>query len=1531
MPSCKECNELFNTGEDLLHHSKFKHAVIDFEVFEQSYHVTPDKDDFFHCPCPFHVELTPYDGLNDYIDHLQTIKKWENTKPPEAITYISEHLVDTPTLRANNLAVNARYNLLICVICVAAVHPDQLASHLKDIHQVHRYNSNAPLVAIVNYFNLPSSFPVLPEGKIVQIQGLEIKKGLSCPVCPAAMGTESSMVYHWTNAHKGQPKPKVFSEELVQRFKKDGHSSYFKVVPVRLPVSEEESLRDLLRNLMPDPSVSGSLTDDARNISPWLRATRWHELLVDKKVPELCALAAHPTKLEFPNLQPAIVHLLEGASALIDQTTPLVLMKLNTETISKGISNTPFHKLQEHDEHIKNYCLPIVGLLAMLLRGSPVPLPPDVQAAVDALRTSISNPPPEDSTAAILTVLSSIWKRVWNPTEDHRITDPTILYLALSTLQESGSFQEPKLVTNPIARIKYCMRLFFLERIHAEKKEKYEFGPGVAANHPWFIEKVESTFNDLCALQHLASSIAYATAGLPRVWWLDRKTYKSMLFGGDTLHFHEIQAMISALEDKVKTAWETKVLLGSNLGVQYDMIRDSLANKRPGYSFTTDIRNTSFAYPEQLALAIMQNDLLKQRFVNHHDRKFISWNTVALRLWLVDYADFTLHHLILIHLTAGASSRVTEITAMLLCNTVQYPTRNLVAFGRHIALLVTYLKTSAITGLDKLIPHSLSAFTSDLLIQDLAIARPFARFVASICFPDRPDVLELYNTHLFVNVNKLFNTTDVTETLKKVSAPHLAFQLTVSSWRHISIAWRRVLSPRLPEIIDNSEKDTAEAQQSGHNRGIENKLYGLSSDSLSGAAEDVLPFYLEASTDWQIVCDIVPGGLGIPYRSALMSQFHTLLEQGKITRPPKSEAEGIQMVVERKLAALEDKLDGKLNQILMHLRGLSAPAFTSTSSTTISTPTSQLVDSYSFEQSTKEYLASEALRKLRKLFGADATWTCPEQLQSILAVLMLETDVISVLPTGAGKTMIIAIPALVEESRVSVVLLPLRSILLEYTERFTKLEIAFEIYEYGKPFAGNTNLIFASADAGPTSGFRQAIAELNEKVGVVRYIVDEGHIPYLSTHFRPALKNMADMRCSFPVQVVILSATITPQMEPAVRSFFCMKEETAVIRTKTNRPELCYIWSSRCSHDDVPGLILQHIRDYLTEPDDRALIFVPTLAIGTILQEKTNLPFYHGGLGDEDRVAIQSSWRAGKPTAFIATSAFGTGNDYSRVRLVIHASPPSEMLSYIQEVSRAGRDKAPAMCIMIPFERPRLYPTAPDHEGMQHIQDALSGPPKCIRFLITSFVDVEGTRCADSSENQLCSVCGKMKTASKSKRSALPSFEKPTQQAKKLRQDRNVSQSHYITNFRYQLSKFADGPCASCVVNGVDNPSQHEIIKCNTLKTLALYSPFLDWKKKIKYKGYGFCWFCHVPNVSSNGTLDALHPSTRCDYKDIIAPVAFYVLSNNEMRNQAADHFGVALLSYDHALLWINSPPVEGHLSNLTALFLWFADVFQES
>ena len=111
----------------------------------------------------------------------------------------------------------------------------------------------------------------------------------------------------------------------------------------------------------------------------------------------------------------------------------------------------------------------------------------------------------------------------------------------------------------------------------------------------------------------------------------------------------------------------------------------------------------------------------------------------------------------------------------------------------------------------------------------------------------------------------------------------------------------------------------------------------------------------------------------------------------------------------------------------------------------------------------------------------------------------------------------------------------------------------------------------------------------------------------------------------------------------------------------------------------------------------------------------------------------------------ICTSAFGTGNDHPHVRLVVHAGTPFEMLDYTQEVSRGGRDHLPALCVLIPTALRHSTQEGADLCGRQYLENALDGPAKCIRYLITFFNDGVVVYCAENAANQVCSVCARQR------------------------------------------------------------------------------------------------------------------------------------------------------------------------------------------
>lgn len=310
-----------------------------------------------------------------------------------------------------------------------------------------------------------------------------------------------------------------------------------------------------------------------------------------------------------------------------------------------------------------------------------------------------------------------------------------------------------------------------------------------------------------------------------------------------------------------------------------------MGNSAVGYSLFSDCRNKCFFKDKEILVkAILADPALCKRSLtgNIDSQGQPIWNVIELHKWLFSYSQFHGAQITSADIKGGTPSRGTEMECIQYMNT-RTRLRGLYMMGNHLAILFQYHKSAAITGKDKIIPHSLDAVTSDLVIQDLAISRPFAELAAYICYPHDFDVQHWYHSYLFINNKELFDTPQLTKLLKSYTKPIFKVGFGVADWHHISAAFRQKICPAMEVVVeDDDSQESILALQSGHSCHTENLLYGISPEALAGASEDVLPLFLDASTDWQVACKVVPGGHLLPYHHATASNFAGLAAAKKI-------------------------------------------------------------------------------------------------------------------------------------------------------------------------------------------------------------------------------------------------------------------------------------------------------------------------------------------------------------------------------------------------------------------------------------------------------------------------------------------------------------------------------------------------------------------------------------------------------------------------------------------------------------------------
>ena len=314
-------------------------------------------------------------------------------------------------------------------------------------------------------------------------------------------------------------------------------------------------------------------------------------------------------------------------------------------------------------------------------------------------------------------------------------------------------------------------------------------------------------------------------------------------------------------------------------------------------------------------------------------------------------------------------------------------------------------------------------------------------------------------------------------------------------------------------------------------------------------------------------------------------------------------------------------------------------------------------------------------------------------------------DVLSVMPTGAGKSLIFQLPAFLGEGY-TVVVSPLVALIQDQVTRLQQLGLPAAGLWGGLSRAeqdstledvrcGRVKLLYLAPERVRKGA---AVRKLLKELPPERVVFDEAHTLLEWGHdFRPDYLHVRQELKDLGVKAAVsaFTATANPDtrrklvqvlgMDGPERTELGVRRhnlyyEVIDVQAKRGRKKAGAGENTRkVSRDEVLLTMLAGLKSNEDTRDGRAIVYVGSRAkaerlaamIGEIGVE---VAAYHAGLSPAVRTELLDQFQARLIRVMVATNAFGMGVDAPDIHLVVHYDAPLSLESYVQEAGRAGRD-----------------------------------------------------------------------------------------------------------------------------------------------------------------------------------------------------------------------------------------------------------------
>ena len=465
--------------------------------------------------------------------------------------------------------------------------------------------------------------------------------------------------------------------------------------------------------------------------------------------------------------------------------------------------------------------------------------------------------------------------------------------------------------------------------------------------------------------------------------------------------------------------------------------------------------------------------------------------------WLSKAEDAVSHLLFLAHIMGGAPARGTEIATYKLSNTDK-AIRNVYISQRMVSLLGRYNKTRSFKVCDTLIPRYLDPETSKLFLAYVVFVRPLEVILVREYFGE--EACSRQSLHLFASLGMMWSDDRICQVIDTLFTVYGIPNYNVRRYRQyysaMSRYWLQNCNPAWQASLISQEQLPID-EQMGHTANTAGMRYGRSREDHRHLTPIKTLAYRICSIKWQ---------------ELLLSEYKPPVTLLQNSGPP----------------APGSKTSLPVNEPLV---SSPLPLFTPSLPLAPSLPPPCLLDS-EFVQSLHRYLENYLTTEDSRKPDGVTLFKSPQQLTAVVHALKRERDLLVVMPTGAGKSLIFELPVFIEGSKfVTIVIVPLVALAEDHVQRCRARQLSAARFSTGmeKKPALLPNLLLFSVEQVASPQYISVVHTLSSARRLARIVVDEVHCVETERDYRVDLSTLYQgvRPIGITAPLVLLTATST--------------------------------------------------------------------------------------------------------------------------------------------------------------------------------------------------------------------------------------------------------------------------------------------------------------------------------------------------------------------------------------------------------------------